>query len=192
MAEASGIDTSLRILALFDKELSHKFRPGNLDISLVQYHKQKLSEVNFANGEEGKIVGQQEEQNVYDIRVEFAGCPAADEIISKLPNVAYMYMVEIEPPTAKSYVVPVMPAIALNGDSAIDTLQESNGGKDMEDGRNMDGLKMNTLVTNRMKADLLDLEIAKEYSVRVSTILNGRTLARRTEQITPRSAKHNN
>ena len=196
LAEASGIDTSLRVLVLFDNEFSQKFKVGNLDISLVRYHKRKSSEVNFANYEEDTMTGHEEEQKVYDVSVEFEVAPAACDIISKFPNyVTYLYMVEIEPPTARSYVIPVLPGDYGTMPQEVETaiqVQQSDGGNNMGNTIEMEESNRKSLMPIRMKQVLFELEIAKEYLVHVSTIVNGRILARRTERIMPKSANDKN
>ena len=173
LAVRSGCADSLRVLALFDKGLSKKFKAGDLDLSFLEFHKRK-AEINIWNVE-GKITQKEDENKTYDISVKFSSAPAIKEIVSRLKDVTWMYTVEIQPPTLKSSVKPA------------ERMDKDHNNGMHEEGK--DGTEMTELTqpkSNLMGAILEDLDTSTEYSISVSTIVNGRTLAQRSERIKPK------
>ena len=185
LATSSGIATSLRVMALFDKTLRFKSEPSDLKVSLVQYHDTHLEYENVAS-EEGGIQESTERSKVYDVEVEFGDARAMKELFSQIKKVACVYTVEINPPTARSSIKAVKV-----GQSYADVVKGSFDGS---------GVEMQPLTTiqqtssnqtgkdSTMKVCLYDLEPSKEYMIRVCTIVNGKTISRRTERIKPKSS----
>ena len=180
LAESSGVATSLRVLALFDKNLRFKTEPSNLKVSMVNYHDAI---------EEGEEKEDETKHQVYDVDVEFEEAKAVKELFSRIKNVACVYTVEINPSTARSSIK----SVKVN-QSYADVVAGRNGGKDA-------GIEMQPLTTiqnvtpehsakeSRMKVPLYDLEPTKEYVIRVCTIVNGKTISRRSEKIKPKILK---
>ena len=100
-----------------------------------------------------------------------------------------LYTVEINPPTTRSSIKHVK-----SGQSYADVVA---GRGDV----NGAGIEMQPLTTiqsvspehttkeSRMKVPLYDLEPTKEYVIRVCTIVNGKTISRRSEKIKPKILK---
>ena len=185
LSTSSGIATSLRILALFDKNLRFKSEPSDLKVSLVNYHESNIGHENIAS-EEGGIEHDEEKQKVYDVDVEFGDAKAVKDLFSQIKKASCVYTVEINPPTTRSSIKAVKV-----GRSYADVVAGRNGGGDV-------GVEMQPLTTiqnvspehtdnkSRMKVTLYDLEPCKEYVIRVCTIVNGKTISRRTEKIKPK------
>ena len=66
LATSSGIATSLRVLALFDKNLRFKSEPDDLRVSLVSYH-DTVEESDATMNEEGQTTENPNKQKVYDV-----------------------------------------------------------------------------------------------------------------------------
>ena len=183
LAESSGVATSLRVLALFDKNLRFKSEPSNLKVSTVSFH--DAIEDSEEKEDENK-------HQVYDVDVEFEEARAVKELFSKIKSwrgkqsASWVYTVEIAPPTKRSSIKHVR-----SGQSYADIVAGRYGGNDA-------GIEMQPLTTiqnvspehkakeSRMKVALFDLEPTKEYVIRVCTIVNGKTISRRTEKIKPK------
>ena len=180
LAESSGVATSLRVLALFDKNLRFKSEPSNLKVSMVSYHDAVEEEEDKENDNK---------HQVYDVDVEFEDAKAVKELFSQIKKSTWVYTVEINPPTTRSSIKHVK-----SGQSYADVV----AGKGDVNGA---GVEMQPLTTiqsvspehttkeSRMKVPLYDLEPTKEYVIRVCTIVNGKTISRRTEKIKPKILK---
>ena len=179
LSERSGYAASLRVLALFDKELSLKFKPGDLDISFKDF-RQRKAEINIWN-QEGKITQEENESKTYDINVKFLAAPAMDEIISRIKtitSVTCMYTVEILPPTPRSSVKPVTVDNIMAQDDINDMREEGKGGTE--------AIKLTTSTSKLLNVVLEGLDTSTEYCICVSTVVNGRSLAQRSERIKPK------
>ena len=187
LSTSSGIATSLRILALFDKNLRFKSEPSDLKVSLINYHDSNMGHENVAS-EEGGIEQDGATQKVYDVDVEFGDAKAVKELFSQIKKATCVYTVEINPPTTRSSIKAVKV-----GRSYADVLVGRNkGAGDV-------GVELQPLTTiqnaspehtekkSQMKVTLYDLEPSKEYVIRVCTIVNGKTISRRTEKIKPKT-----
>ena len=175
LATSSGIATSLRVLALFDKNLRFKSEPSDLRVSLVSYH-DTVEESDTTINEEGQITG----TKVYDVDVEFGDAKAFKELFSQIKKAAFVYTVEINPPTARSSIKAIKPFVEVP--------------TGVENGADV-GVEMQPLTTiqnvtpehrptaSRMKVSLYDLDPRLEYSIRVCTIVNGKTISRKTEKL---------
>ena len=104
LANTSGVETSLCVLALFDNTLGEKCKPGDLKFTKPYYHERE-TETNIAN--EDGVTERIDKTKVYDIGLMFADCPAMNELFSLMKNVICIYTVEVLPPTASFSVEPV-------------------------------------------------------------------------------------
>ena len=104
LANTSGVETSLCVLALFDNTLGEKCKPGDLKFTKPYYHERE-TETNIAN--EDGVTEMVDKTKVYDIGLMFADCPAMNELFSLMKNVICIYTVEVLPPTASFSVEPV-------------------------------------------------------------------------------------
>ena len=119
---------------------------------------------------------------MYDIRVTFSGAPAMTEIVSRMKDTTWMYTVEILPPTSKSSVKPVC---------MIDCQEDCMTDNDInhvyeEDNTEREMTKLTISPSKRMHVTLEGLDIFTEYSICVSTIVNGRRVAQRSKRIEPK------
>ena len=185
LATSSGIATSLRVLALFDKNLRFKSEPDDLRVSLVSYH-DAVEESDATMNEEGQTTENPNKPKVYDVDVEFGDAKAFKELFSQIKKAAFVYTVEINPPTARSSIKAIKPYV-----------EALTGVKDAADV----GVEMQPLTTiqnvtpehrpktSRMKVSLYDLDPRLEYSIRVCTIVNGKTISRKTEKLKSKEQK---
>ena len=178
LAESSGIAPSLRIMALFDRNLRCRIEPSNVRLSQVNVHERSsVHEVNT----EGGIVSNPAKRTLYDVDVEFQEAEAIREIFAHIPNVTYLYTVEIQPPTEKSSVK----SVQIGDDGSPDFGLSFNyrfGGGDQTDAPQGDQLEMLEKGAT-LHVPLHDLETCKDYVIRVCTIVNGRTIARYIRRI---------
>ena len=79
-----------------------------------------------------------------------------------------MYTIELFPPTKKTCVIPVPMAKRREEKSAIES----------------EDIRL-TKIDNVVHKILEDLEVSKEYKIRVNTIVDGHTLGYRTESFGP-------
>ena len=177
LATTSGIAASLRIMALFDKDLRIKTEPGNLKISLV-----KESDDAAEDNGDGKV---------YDVDVQFTDAAAMKEIFSQGKKMACVYTVEIKPPTPRSSIKAVKMgrsyAAVLKGGDGV-----GGGGPGVEM-QPLTSIQQASSLTDKntpMRVTLHDLEPTKEYVIRVCTVVNGKTISRRTEIIKPKKPKN--
>ena len=96
LATNHGTMTSLKVLAMVDKEFGEKFKPSDLKFAQPHYHERK-TEINIAN-EEG-VNERVDETKVYDIDLAFEDAPAMDQLFKYLKKCTCLYSVEVIPPT---------------------------------------------------------------------------------------------
>jgi len=144
---SSGIAPSIRILSLFDADFRAKSEVRNLSV---------------ARSESGEAVN-----------VNFTDAVSVADIFSRVKEVAFIYTVEILPPTPKSSVAVFKPGMGhghgIKTNAAGDTEMQP-----------LDDVKP-------MSTEFLGLDPTKEYSIIISTVANGRTIARRREIIKPKT-----
>ena len=97
LANNFGTMTSLRVLAMVDKEFGEKCKPSDLKFAQPHYHERK-TEINIAN-EEG-VKERVDKTKVYDIDLAFEDAPAMDQLFTSLSNCTCLYSVEVVPPTS--------------------------------------------------------------------------------------------
>eukprot|EP00095_Tigriopus_kingsejongensis_P004020 maker-scaffold5_size1054832-snap-gene-1.15 protein:Tk04020 transcript:maker-scaffold5_size1054832-snap-gene-1.15-mRNA-1 annotation:"leucine-rich repeat-containing protein 8e" len=102
------------------------------------------------------------------VKVEFSDPRTVKEFFLKIPHVSIIYTVEILPPTATSSVV----AFKMNEDKT----------SFRKEGDETELQPLSTFGIQR-KAEFSDLDDAKEYVVRVCTIVNGRAIAQKAKVI---------
>ena len=106
--------------------------------------------------------------------VEFADAVSVADIFSRVKEVAFIYTVEILPPTPKSSVAVFKPGICHS--LSLKTLFAAE---------DTDMLLLNDLMPK--STEFVGLDPTKEYSIVISTIANGRTIARRRGNIKPKT-----
>jgi len=156
---STGISPALRILSLFDTKIRSKV---------------EISEVEVTRAEDGEAV-----------EVEFADAGLYKDVISKFEEVELIYIVEILPPVAGKSVMVVEPGhnIGLVEPRQKEDIEGAQAGEN-----EMQTMKVNnaTKMTKRVKFDGLKPE--EKYTVRVSTVTNGRTIARKGRVVKPKMA----
>ena len=125
---------------------------------------------------------QEEEKQVYDVSVQFSKPPALEEIFPHVKSLGCIYTAEIHPPTPKNAIVHVT-MVGCNTEHDINDVE--NGDKNGTD----EMLTDKTALTSKlMQVILKDLDTSKEYSICIRTIINGWSMAQRTERIKPKLA----
>jgi hypothetical protein len=184
LANSSGVSTSLRVLSLFDTEFNKSFKAGDIDIKQESQDNISCSKNTFA-GSEG--IFKEQQMAVYGIKVQFQHATALKGIFSHMTNVAIMYTVELFEKTKdhegkegkkKIHVIPV---------EIEDDFKSYN-----ENDINIQKEKMLELEPiapeqfNMVQVErITKLEMSKEYIVCVNTVVNGKTLASKTEVFGP-------
>ena len=107
------------------------------------------------------------------VKVEFADAVSVAEIFSQAKEVAFIYTVEILPATPKSSVAIFNPGA---GDSHGHGVTNATGDTEMQPLNN--GKAKST--------EFVGLDPDKEYSIVISTVADGRTIARKREIIKPK------
>ena len=104
LATCSGVEQSLRILALFDSNLKDHFCPGNLEFvnhSFHTYH--PVNEVNISTKS-----GVQEhfdlKKQVYDVSIEFSEAIIMTHMLNNNKDIVGAYTIEIYPRTPRSTI----------------------------------------------------------------------------------------
>ena len=180
LAQNAKNAASLRVLALFDKEFRIKFKPGDLDISILEYHT-RVTEINTWN-DEGRLIEHEEKNQVYDVRVQFSEPPALVEIFPYVKGCSFGYTAEIRPPTSKTAIV-YFTKVDFKIKDANDDLEE--GDKNETDETSDDKTVLNS---NLLQAIFRDLDISTEYTIIVNALLNGTKAGQRIERINPKLA----
>ena len=146
LTSSSGIAPSIRILSLFDADFRAKSEVRNLAVT---------------RSESGEAA-----------TVNFEDALSVADFFSDVKEVAFIYTVEILPPTPKSSVTVFKPGIghghSIKTNEAGDTEMQL-----------LDDLKLKS-------TEFIGLDPTKEYSIVISTVGNGRTIARRREIIKPK------
>jgi len=182
LAESSGLASALRILALFDDDLRVKMQPSKVKITKSAMPKY-ISTTDEANDEDSKE---------YDVKVSFLNAEAVEHIFSDKDAFSHLYTVEISPPTDKCAQVT---SIRIGADGkpkkgpsifAFETTEENYddivdiGGQGEPDTVALK-LGQNKTPSTRMSVSLDGLSLEQEYVIRVCTVVNGHTIAKKTE-----------
>ena len=174
LAESHGPATSLRVLALFDTELNLSFKAG--DIKLKQSLKYKREDSKNVAIDDGETFVQ-EEVEVYDLQVSFKNATAKEEMLKHMNEMSFMYTIEIFPPTKKCSVIPVtFETQSKKQSNVLEVDMVEKGDKDKI------GIRLTELENEKT---LKELEVTKEYTIRVNTVVNGKTLASKIESFGP-------
>jgi len=138
----------------------------------------------------GGLGGVALKRDVYDAIVEFEDAEAIEDMFSCIKNLSYLYTIEITPPTSSTSVQSIRIGedgehdffLSVHKDMRVDTV-DSAGAETLE----ISNLKPEEGAENvhrkKMQVPLIGLEVDTDYTVRISTIVNGRTIARKVERI---------
>ena len=131
---------------------------------------------------------QQEKVEVYDLDVYFDDAPALTDGVLKVmkgykTDTSFMYTIELFPPTKKTSVVSCQVPETRENKEKSEKVEKEEGEemKKMENGENGSG---------ELRAKLEELEIKQEYTVRVNTVVNGKTLSSKVIHLDPIKSKN--
>ena len=195
LAKTHGPSTSLRVLALFDPEFNRELKIPAIDLgskvdgkTVPPEIRQRQSAQNMILPETGEF--EEEKVEVYNLDVYFDDAPALTKGVLEVmrdrkEDTAFMYTIELSPPTKKSSVIScelkTREETKKNNDKMNDDEVELT-----EKGEKSDGEKE----TRERRGTLEDLEIKKEYTIRVNTVVNGKTLASKVTHIPAMKSKN--
>ena len=187
MAESSGPAASLRVIALFDTEFNLSFNPGDVRLEKIDQDPIYSSKNIAVPGEENSFA--QAKISAYGVKIHFQHAQAFTGIFKHMKNMAFMYTIELFENTGdgKTQKIQVIPCPV-----PVDTKRDTDAGKQINNG---DGTEM-PLISESSKIKefeclekITNLEISKEYTIRVNTIINGKTLGYKTESFGPLQQK---
>ena len=190
LAVASGIPHSLRILVLFDRSFRLRFQPGPFKFTNLYYHDSN-GKINIAEKDSGMSV-EEKRKNVFNVTLEFKEAVAINKVFGKRKELSCIYTVEILPRTARSSITT---AINLGNSGWKWALQEMKRHKLESQStpqtkvKELEKVSEKSMFTN-WKVRLYDLEIEKEYTIRASTIINGKSIAQRIEKLKAKDVDH--
>ena len=167
LAESRGLAISLRVLALFDAEFSEELIVPDIIFPNLPPKIGKCETSKNVAIDDGKPF-KQDEVEIYNLEVSFEEAPANKGILMFMENVSSLYTIELSPPTKTTSIIPVPKAKISKKKSHLES-------EDIE----------LTKRSNVVHAVLADLEVSKEYKIRVNTIVDGKILAYRTESFGP-------
>ena len=176
LAETNGPATALRVFAIFDSG----FRK---DLSVPEIKFPHLPAKVFTRSisknisvDDGEAPGQTEEK-VCNLEISFEHAVAEKGILAEMmkERKCCMYTVEIIPPTKKTSIV------AVNVESAGEQPFSSNP-EEVELAKQFDNVDK---TDNGEIVTLEDLELSKEYTICINTVVDGKTLARKVEKFGP-------
>ena len=194
LAETSGPTTSLRVLALFDEKLNSIFKAQDLKMMITKSETQQTDEEGLGS---------------FVVQFSFKEAPAMSGVFKQfkkyLPVVEkIMYNLEIFPPIQKlqkskklRVEIPIAVApqsIPKPGSVGVDAAEagESMEHVDLNSDVEQEASDAADRITIPKKIALSDLEISNEHSIRISTIVNGKTLAYQMASFGPMKIKEEN
>ena len=162
LAECHGPATSLRVLALFDKEFNKELMVPDITFpNLPPKIEKRKTTKNLIGLEETTCIEQYEER--YDMEITFKPAPAEYTLFHYMKNMVFIYTIELSPSTTKTSIIP----IANLGDKTLEL--DGTFGKTSSTSGKWKQVGESHLLEN--------LDPAKEYTVQVNTVVNGITLA---------------
>ena len=153
-------------MALFDEEFRARMQPSHVTID--------------------KMLEESNDEVAYDIKVSFQHAEAVKDIFNNVNDFTHLYTVEISPPAEGS---PQVTSIRIGSDGLpkkgpsvysheYDHDEADDGGGDTV------ALKMTKVPTMPTMAVSLDgLRRDLDYTIRVCTVINGHTVAKKTEKL---------
>ena len=187
LAESSGPTASLRVIAQFDTEFNMSFKPG--DIRLTKINQEPIySSKNIISGDATPF--EQTKINVYGIKVNFEHADAYTGIFPHMKNTVFMYTIELfekmeDGNMQKIQVIPV----SIEGAAASLVCKVAAGGDKLSKGNLEGSLPLITDASPVKELECVEpitnLDMSKEYTIRVNTMINGKTLGYKTETFGP-------
>ena len=183
LAESSGAAASLRVISQFDTEFNLSFNPG--DVKLTKIDQDPIFSSKNIIGE-GDDPFEQTKIDAYGVKVNFEHAPAYTGIYKHMKNLAYMYTIEVLEKTGdttkKIQVIP----IAIDNNASSD--KENLGSKKQinNDGTDIPLISGTSPVLEMESVEpITNLDMSKEYIIRVNTMINGKTLGYKIESFGP-------
>jgi len=191
LAESSGAAASLRVISQFDTEFNLSFNPG--DVKLTKIDQDPIFSSKNIIGE-GDDPFEQAKIDAYGVKINFEHAPAFTGIYKHMKDIAYMYTIEVlektqqdnKDTTKKIQVIPV--AI----DSNVTSDKENFGSKKQinNDGTDIPLISGTSPVLEMESVEpVTNLDMTKEYIIRVNTMINGKTLGYKMESFGPITKK---
>ena len=194
LAKTHGPSTSLRVLALFDPEFNKEMKIKSIDTGEKIDGKVVAPKIRMRQSAQNIIVDdsgefEQEKVEVYNLDVSFDDAPAlTDGVLSIMkcyePDTSFMYTIELFPPTKKTSV------IACTRDQVTNSKDSKEKSEETELEKLENGTELREKSTGQFKETLEDLEIKQEYTVRVNTVVNGKTLSSKVIHLDPIKSKN--
>ena len=191
LAVASGIPHSLRILVLFDRSFRLRFQPGPFQFSNLYYHDCN-GKINIAEKDSGMSV-EEKRKNVFNVTLEFKEAVAISKVFGKRKDLSCIYTVEILPRTARSSITTAINLGNRGGKWALEEMRRhklESQSTPITKEKEIEQVSQPPSVFSNWKVRLYDLEIEKEYTIRASTIINGRSIAQRIEKLKAKDVDH--
>ena len=131
-----------------------------------------------------KMLEESNDEVAYDVKVSFQHAEAVKDIFNNVNDFTHLYTVEISPPAEGS---PQVTSIQIGSDgqpkkgpSVYSNEYEHNEGDGGDDGDTV-ALKMTKVPTMAVSLDGLRRDL--DYTIRVCTVINGHTVAKKTEKL---------
>ena len=190
LAVSSGIAHSLRILVLFDRQFRARFQPGDFEFSNLYFHDNN-GKINIAEKDSGMSL-EEKRKNVFNVTLEFKEAIAVHKVFGKQKDLSCIYTVEIMPRTARSSITKAINVGKRGWKWALremrrQKLESQSSPKSLS--KELAQVSEQSLLSN-WKVRLYDLEIEKEYTIKASTIINGRNITQRIEKLKAKDLDH--
>ena len=160
-AESHSLATSLKVLALFDPQFNKDLKVPDINFPNLPPKKAKRTGLKSICIDDGGVFEHQVVE-IYNLDVSFDHAPANDGILAEIKkNIPFMYTVEIFPSTKKTSIIVVDVPLHLQKPST----------------QKYDDIEMENIRDNAGNVTLEELELSKEYTISINTVVDGKTLA---------------
>ena len=159
-----GTATCLQVLSILDSEFNEEWVIPDIVISVASNLRSTVSG-DMKTDKENQI------QN-YNLRIRFQDAPSRAGILNDMNVINFGYMVSLYPPTKSTSSIKI--SIKSESHSSVNN-------------QNMD--LQNKTSAQEHSCALVDLDVSREYAIRIDTILNGKILGNRTEFFGPIKCK---
>ena len=131
-----------------------------------------------------KTVGESTDETCYDVKVSFEHAEAVRDIFTNRNDFTHLYTIEISPPAEGS---PQVTSIRIGSDGKAkmgpSVFTDDYIHEDEEDGVDGENVALKMERSSKMSVPLEGLSKDVDYIVRVSTVINGHTVAKKTEKL---------
>ena len=159
-----GTATCLQVLSLLDSEFNEEWVIPDIVITAASNLRSTFS---------GDMKTDKENQmQNYNLRIRFEDAPSRAGISDYMNVINFGYMVSLYPPTKSTSSIKI--SIRSESHSSVNN-------------KNLD--VQNETTSLEHSCTLVDLDVSREYAIRIETILNGKILGNRTEFFGPIKCK---